>query len=602
MSSSVHEDEWVFDTVKPGTVAPIYKTQKRRKASRVLSSGQAGDLEGLLPVMEKLEMNAAPLNIDSPSPIKRKPVPREENQSPRRTSSAATAIRRLSATSVAPSTAVPQDTPTMRRTSAIKEPLALDMSFGNSTSTVRQFRRVSQIHSPVGEEPPQISENTVMGEITGDTRSNRLSCASTAIEDFACGNFHGDGKENTAESRELPPQPEPIPPSQTPTSSPSKLAVLGNRAYKRTIAPALQDVVALVNQKMHAAPSPKLQTQLNAVTRFENAWSEFNAIDPETELLLLKAILDRVQSEKKLAATLGLVPKQPVTPATSDITHCRDRASRRSQVFSDDASSVVASAVTARTSFTPAIHNEENTPTSRNNTPSPTKKPVYSTQLPMDPPKTPSKSPTKPKLVPTPSRQSHTELDKSSSPSKNESPSKRRNSRLSTPSHRTVTPAKLVLAQNNPHLQYHQRRQSAIIPPSSPVPAPLSPRKVRHSDISGKTDTKPEVQVTESEVPPSPPKQQAPARTPPNSADFGVSCSPSKAMSGAMTKDQRTSDVEDGVVRLDGRDGRGMSPMEAEIREKFPGQAVPGLEHVKALGDVLYGRWADGLKGRWGIA
>lgn len=42
-----------------------------------------------------------------------------------------------------------------------------------------------------------------------------------------------------------------------------------------------------------------------------------------------------------------------------------------------------------------------------------------------------------------------------------------------------------------------------------------------------------------------------------------------------------------------------------EMREKLPklpGEAVPGMEHTKQLADVLYGRWADGLRNRWGAA
>ena len=32
---------------------------------------------------------------------------------------------------------------------------------------------------------------------------------------------------------------------------------------------------------------------------------------------------------------------------------------------------------------------------------------------------------------------------------------------------------------------------------------------------------------------------------------------------------------------------------------QLPGQLVPGLEHTKQLADVLYSKWAEGLKNRW---
>lgn len=56
----------------------------------------------------------------------------------------------------------------------------------------------------------------------------------------------------------------------------------------------------------------------------------------------------------------------------------------------------------------------------------------------------------------------------------------------------------------------------------------------------------------------------------------------------------------------------GLSPTKSADREqrdrekmaleaKFPGRpAVPGMEHCKALSDLLYARWTDGLRARWG--
>jgi serine/threonine-protein kinase 24/25/MST4 len=38
---------------------------------------------------------------------------------------------------------------------------------------------------------------------------------------------------------------------------------------------------------------------------------------------------------------------------------------------------------------------------------------------------------------------------------------------------------------------------------------------------------------------------------------------------------------------------------EAEKISNLPGQTIPGMEHTKQLTDVLYGRWAGGLRNRW---
>ncbi|KAK4890356.1 hypothetical protein LTR28_002617, partial [Elasticomyces elasticus] len=39
-----------------------------------------------------------------------------------------------------------------------------------------------------------------------------------------------------------------------------------------------------------------------------------------------------------------------------------------------------------------------------------------------------------------------------------------------------------------------------------------------------------------------------------------------------------------------------------KLEEKMPGKTKPGMEHVGMLADVLYGRWSEGLRGRWGLA
>lgn len=36
-----------------------------------------------------------------------------------------------------------------------------------------------------------------------------------------------------------------------------------------------------------------------------------------------------------------------------------------------------------------------------------------------------------------------------------------------------------------------------------------------------------------------------------------------------------------------------------EKQKDLPGKVIPGMKHTKQLADVLYGKWADGLKNRW---
>ena len=170
MSSTEEEDEWVFDTIKP---APGMKaenlakhTVKRRKLERI-PSGDASDVENATTAMEAMNLDAAPLgditNSSTSTPTKevstiRTPKPRLSSQ---RKVSAITA-RKVSVSSPTArrvSRKVSGNTPTTRKISAAepspKQPLGLDMSFGNGTSTVRQFKRVSSGHKPTS--PQQVT-------------------------------------------------------------------------------------------------------------------------------------------------------------------------------------------------------------------------------------------------------------------------------------------------------------------------------------------------------------------------------------------------------------------------------------------------------------
>ena len=49
---------------------------------------------------------------------------------------------------------------------------------------------------------------------------------------------------------------------------------------------------------------------------------------------------------------------------------------------------------------------------------------------------------------------------------------------------------------------------------------------------------------------------------------------------------------------------KALSGSPSVMDEKMPGGKVaePGMEHVGLLSEVLYGRWTEGLKGRWPLA
>ncbi|KAF2436784.1 kinase-like protein [Tothia fuscella] len=411
LSPRLEQEEWLFDTVKPSTVAPM----KRRKLSRIPSD--ASDMTNPYATMERrpdasqllqqLDLNAAPLGAGSPAPSKTQhpTVTRRPSQTPtRRKSSAQTAMR------------VPSgQTPTARKVSAQKQPLGLDMSFGNSPSTVRQFRRVSS----GGHKYKDLDQDSTMVSVlepraNGLDRSKSASNASTLV----------GADENTPPGNPFKDEIKEIPIPITPINV-TKESLLGRRAYSK--------IIDGVFQEAHAQTAEAGKRE--AVARLHNAWSVLDRVDPEGEFLLLKSLIERLKDEPKIATSLGLIPN--------------------------------------------GNGNGTSTPT-----PSPTKQ----SQMPPPPPPLERHQST-----PQPQRQ-HSQLDTSSL-----SPTKQKG---------------LVLAQNNPHLKSHRRRQSAFV----------------------------ETEFTKAPV------------------------------------------------------GRGID------ERRLPGYVAPGMEQQGGLADVLYGRWMDGLKGRWPLS
>lgn len=261
------DDEWVFDTIKPATVRQqqlAKHTIKRRKLSRIPSNDGT---DNAAEMMQQMDLNAAPLgnitNSPSTSPSKnsstiRTPKPATDSQ--RRRVSALTTRKVSVSTPTARrvSRQVSGSTPTARRVSGQpKQPLGLDMSFGNGTSTVRQFKRVSSGH--VQSSPPQ----------------------QPSVEEVQV--FDSD-VENQPPRQQQPKAAAPV----------TKEAVLGRRVYVKAIGPAFQEAYAATGDR----------TKREQMAKVAEAWSKFDELDPEGELLLLKGMMDRIQNDPKLAAQL----------------------------------------------------------------------------------------------------------------------------------------------------------------------------------------------------------------------------------------------------------------------------------------------------------
>ncbi|KAF2800400.1 Pkinase-domain-containing protein [Melanomma pulvis-pyrius CBS 109.77] len=358
LSPRIEEDGWIFDTVKkaPTVVAPRH-TAKRRKTARIPST----DANACASMMQHMDLNAGPLGNGPDSPIPDRCRPSS------RSSSTATA-KRVSSGS----------TPTARRVSNFpKQPLGINLDFGNSPSTVRHFKRVSS-----GERRAALSSNppppSFQPNPTAQTfRPSPPSSAHPLDMDV--------NNENTAPVKQYPPTPI------------TKDALYGRRAYSKILDSVFQEAYA-------ESGSPH---QREAIGRVSQAWAELDQIDPQGEFLLLKAMVDRLQGDAKLAAALGIAVTPVPTPARHN-TKTSESSLSGTTVHGTNTTRIRSSTTTMMSAIAKSASDFHSTP---------------------DP--TPASTP------------------------------------VSTPNGSTSTYAlkgpKLILAQNNPHLKSHRRRQSAFV-------------------------------------------------------------------------------------------------------------------------------------------
>ncbi|PGH15610.1 STE/STE20/YSK protein kinase [Polytolypa hystricis UAMH7299] len=233
------EDGWVFDTVKPGTISTNkFGTQKRRK----VSTPPLDDIEEPLEMLKNMDLK----NNNS---INSKPV---ANSTVRRSTP--------SASDISPSV---RRSNTKRRSSGVKQPLGLNLSFGNSPSTVRQFRRVSDKQSESWEEgngfPPGMNENSVPKTLFSEP--------------------------NTKEG------------------------VLGRKMYSKGVGLACQEILSTTWD----------QEKRESISRLAEAWSDLEMTDPEGLYHIVKLTYEKLQADPKLSTVFPKPqPKeQPQQPDSS---------------------------------------------------------------------------------------------------------------------------------------------------------------------------------------------------------------------------------------------------------------------------------------------
>ncbi|KAM0204445.1 hypothetical protein ACHAPA_005558 [Fusarium lateritium] len=232
MTPKDEQQEWVFDTVK--SVAPPKRPtiKQHRKASSIFCAEEA---------MKKMDLNDGPLGGTSPAPgtVRKSTV--------RRTPS------------LAPSTSM-QSSGSPRASVAPKRPLQPDMSFGNSGSTMRLFRRVPSDSSSQGQ-------------------GNRPA----SPDDVFC-------------DENLPQQ------VATPVEPYGKEAVLGRRLYNRAVEPSLSE--------LHAQTSAMQKRE--ALAKLSDAFAALDAVDPEGAYHLMNSMVSAISQDNKLSAAILRQPAQKI--------------------------------------------------------------------------------------------------------------------------------------------------------------------------------------------------------------------------------------------------------------------------------------------------
>ncbi|KAI8625161.1 Pkinase-domain-containing protein [Xylariaceae sp. FL1651] len=225
-------DEWVFDTVR--SVVPRKATVKSRKPSSIFSTEEA---------LRRMDLKDAPLQPSSspaPSTMRKSTVRRQPSGS------------QMSGTGSVRGPPAP----------ALRRPLQPDMSFGNSGSSQRLFRRVPSDGSSSGRISP------------------------SPFDDVADENKHP----NTVEAN-------------------SKEAVLGRCLYSKALEPTLAE--------LHAQTSSMAKRE--ALAKLSDAFAVLDAVDPEGAYHLLRNLNCNLAQDSKLSSvfldTVGSV-KRPIDSGT----------------------------------------------------------------------------------------------------------------------------------------------------------------------------------------------------------------------------------------------------------------------------------------------
>ena len=284
------EDDWLFDTVRPGaqmtsTVRHVSNgTQKRRRVSA--KKPQTDVAEDAMQAMQGLSMEIQ-------TPMKKAPENGQELNS---------TVRKVSGSGQKISTSPSVKRTTRKRLSSgqAKLPLGVNMSFGNSPSTVRQFRRFS---------PNAEKENALEMEKNQTQQQQQQQQQQQPVTVLP----------ETWKSSNMPP------PTQAPiehstsgaVAAESKECIFGKRLYNKAIGISCQDVLN------NTADQEKRET----VSRLAEAFSDLEQTDPEGLYHIIRGVLVKIENDSKLIRLLPASTQPPPRPTPTSQASTIDTSS-----------------------------------------------------------------------------------------------------------------------------------------------------------------------------------------------------------------------------------------------------------------------------------
>ncbi len=416
------DDDWVFETIKavPTMKFRDVQTQKKRKVSRPNVDRVREEVDTQMMDGSSLQSRAEPEQSPARSTMRKIPDSKQQQSQPDRRADDSVSGKRTSRKRLSSAQSRP--------------PLGVNMSFGNSPSTVRQFRRVSPNNPTTTDENEDPNASVVR-------TPSKAKPGLDAMVDIETSLLSKSGRESRFSTA-------------TTLAVETKEASLGKKLYSHAIGISCQDVL---NETADEA-------KREAVARLAEAFSDLENVDPDGVYHIMSAVIAKMKVDDTLRSML------------------------------------------------------------------PQPEPAFTTTSSQNPPQSPQKA------------SNHTQPEPS--PSKTTTANE---SRQVTPSTPTKPPAsaaaKLVLAQNNPHLKSHRRRQStqAIVSQSS-------------SQLNSRN----------------------------------VSTAIDSPLRGSSAEEKRR-------AGSGARDSEGQDDDEKEMMKGLLG----GLEHTRQLGESLFERWCEGLRVRW---